>query len=308
MENRKNINVLIVGSANTDMVVRTDHLPRPGETVLGGAFMMNQGGKGANQAVAAARLGADVGFICKTGNDMFGIANRQQFAKEGIDTRFVFVDEENPSGIALISVDQRAENTIVVASGANANLLPVDIARAETVFDECDIILVQLETPMATVEYVVAEGAKRGKRVVLNPAPAAPLSKGLLKNLYLITPNETEASLISGIPVSGEEGALAAAHKIREMGVQNVIVTLGSHGALICNDRFEEVIPAYRVEAVDTTAAGDVFNAAVVVALSEGKDLYEAVRFANRASALSVTRMGAQPSAPYRSEVYSFKH
>lgn len=307
MENRKNINVLIVGSANTDMVVRTDHLPRPGETVLGGAFMMNQGGKGANQAVAAARLGADVGFICKTGNDMFGIANRQQFAKEGIDTRFVFVDEENPSGIALISVDQRAENTIVVASGANANLLPVDIARAETVFDECDIILVQLETPMATVEYVVAEGAKRGERVVLNPAPAAPLSKGLLKNLYLITPNETEASLISGIPVSGEEGALAAAHKIREMGVQNVIVTLGSHGALICNDRFEEVIPAYRVEAVDTTAAGDVFNAAVVVALSEGKDLYEAVRFANRASALSVTRMGAQPSAPYRSEVDSFK-
>ena len=306
MEKRSRIEVLVVGSANTDMVVCTDHLPRPGETVLGGAFMMNQGGKGANQAVAAARLGAEVGFVCKTGNDMFGIANRQQYAQEGIDTRFVFVDEENPSGVALISVDQQAENTIVVASGANANLLPLDIARAEEMLDECNIILMQLEVPMATVEYVVAEGAKRGKRVVLNPAPAAALSKELLGNFYLITPNETEASLISGIPVSGEEGAWAAARKIREMGVENVVVTLGSHGALIYNDRYEEVIPAHRVEAVDTTAAGDVFNAAVVVALSEGKDLYEAVRFANRASALSVTRMGAQPSAPYRSEVDGF--
>ena len=260
MEKQRRIDVLVIGSANTDMVVCTDHLPRPGETVLGGAFMMNQGGKGANQAVAAARLGAEVGFVCKTGNDMFGIANRQQYAQEGIDTRFIFVDEENPSGIALISVDQRAENTIVVASGANANLLPLDIARAEKVLDECNIILIQLEVPMATVEYVVAEGAKRGKRVVLNPAPAATLSKELLKNLYLITPNEAEASLISGIPVSGEEGAWAAARKIREMGVENVVVTLGSHGALIYNDRYEEVIPAYRVEAVDTTAAGDVFK------------------------------------------------
>ena len=156
--------ILVVGSTNTDMVVRTEHLPRPGETVLGGTFLMNPGGKGANQAVAAARLGADVIFVCKTGNDMFGITTRQQLAQEGIDTRFVFIDDHNPSGVALISVDSRAENTIVVASGANANLLPLDVAKAETALDDCDIVLMQLETPMTTIEYVAAEAAKRGKR------------------------------------------------------------------------------------------------------------------------------------------------
>lgn len=173
--------ILVVGSTNTDMVVRTEHLPRPGETVLGGTFLMNPGGKGANQAVAAARLGADVIFVCKTGNDMFGITTRQQLAQEGIDTRFVFIDDHNPSGVALISVDSRAENTIVVASGANANLLPLDVAKAETALDDCDIVLMQLETPMTTIEYVAAEAAKRGKRTVLNPAPGARCRRNCLK-------------------------------------------------------------------------------------------------------------------------------
>ena len=298
--------ILVVGSTNTDMVVRTERLPRPGETVLGGTFLMNSGGKGANQAVAAARLGADVIFVCKTGNDMFGITTRQQFAQEGIDTRFVFVDESNPSGVALISVDSRAENTIVVASGANANLLPLDVAKAGAALEDCDIVLMQLETPMTTVEYVAAEAAKRGKRTVLNPAPGAALSPQLLKSLYLITPNETEAEIITGIHIHNADTEAEAARSIRAMGVQNVIITLGSRGAYICNDRFDEVVPAQKVQAVDTTAAGDVFNGALVVALSEGRSLEEAVRFAGCASAISVTRMGAQSSIPYRSEVDRF--
>ena len=189
--------ILVVGSTNTDMVVKTDHLPRPGETVLGGTFLMNPGGKGANQAVAAARLGAEVTFVCKTGNDLFGVTTRQQLAEEGIDTSFVFTDPHEPSGVALIAVDNRAENTIVVASGANASLLPLDINKALTAIDACDLVLMQLETPMPTIEYVASLAAERGKRVVLNPAPAATLSEQLLKNLYLITPNETEAELIT---------------------------------------------------------------------------------------------------------------
>ena len=298
--------ILVVGSTNTDMVVKTDHLPRPGETVLGGTFLMNPGGKGANQAVAAARLGAEVTFVCKTGNDLFGVTTRQQLAEEGIDTSFVFTDPHEPSGVALIAVDNRAENTIVVASGANASLLPLDINKALTAIDACDLVLMQLETPMPTIEYVASLAAERGKRVVLNPAPAATLSEQLLKNLYLITPNETEAELITGIPVRDERSAEQAARTIHRAGVRHVIVTLGKKGALLCEAGRCGVIPAYRVEAVDTTAAGDVFNAGLVVALSEGRNLTDAVRFGAKAAAISVTRMGAQASAPYRSETDAF--
>ena len=223
--------ILVVGSTNTDMVVKTDHLPRPGETVLGGTFLMNPGGKGANQAVAAARLGAEVTFVCKTGNDLFGVTTRQQLAEEGIDTSFVFTDPHEPSGVALIAVDNRAENTIVVASGANANLLPLDINKALTAIDACDLVLMQLETPMPTIEYVASLAAERGKRVVLNPAPAATLSEQLLKNLYLITPNETEAELITGIPVRDERSAEQAARTNHRAGVRHVIVTLGKKGS-----------------------------------------------------------------------------
>ncbi|MFR5870996.1 MAG: ribokinase [Alistipes sp.] len=295
--------ILVVGSTNTDMVVRTEHLPRPGETVLGGTFLMNPGGKGANQAVAAARLGADVIFVCKTGNDMFGITTRQQLAQEGIDTRFVFIDDHNPSGVALISVDSRAENTIVVASGANANLLPLDVAGRNGV-DDCDIVLMQLETPMTTIEYVAPKppSAASGRCSIRLPAPRC--RRNCSKSLpdYV---NETEAEIITGIR-STMPRPKPKRPAVSGRWAQNVIITLGSRGAYICNDRFDEAVPAQKVRAVDTTAAGDVFNGALVVALSEGKSLEEAVRFASRASAISVTRMGAQSSIPYRSEVDRF--
>ena len=285
MKDLRNHNILVVGSSNTDMVVKTNHLPRPGETVLGGTFFMNPGGKGANQAVAVARLGGQVSFICKTGSDIFGHQSQQLFEEEGIDTSYIFSDPKNPSGVALITVDAHAENCIVVASGANANLLPSDLAKSEEAIEKADLILM---------------------RVILNPAPAQTLSATLLRHLYMITPNETEAEMISGVKITDEVSAKKAAQVIMEMGVQNVIVTLGSKGALIYCDSMVDMVPAIKVEAVDTTAAGDIFNGALTVALAEGRDLREAVRFACKASAISVTRVGAQSSVPYRNEVDIF--
>ena len=298
--------ILVVGSSNTDMVIKARHLPRPGETILGGSFFMNPGGKGANQAVAIARLGGLVTFICKTGSDIFGHQSQQLFEEEGINTSYIFSDSEHPSGVALITVDESAENCIVVASGANANLLPSDLNKADEAIAEADLILMQLEIPMETVEYVAEQGHRLGKKVILNPAPAHPLSPSLLKHLYMITPNETEAEMISGIKITDEASAIEAAKVLVGMGVQNVIITLGSKGALAYCDKDMEMVPALKVEAVDTTAAGDVFNGSLTVALSEGRSLPEAVRFACKASAISVTRVGAQSSAPYRNEVDIF--
>ena len=298
--------ILVVGSSNTDMMIKTEHLPRPGETVLGGSFFMNPGGKGANQAVAVARLGGQIAFICKTGSDIFGHQSHQLFEEEGIDTSYIFSDTKNPSGVALITVDENAENCIVVASGANANLSPDNLAKAESAIDEAEFILMQLEIPIETVEFVADMAHKKNKKVILNPAPAQKLSKEFLKKLYLITPNETEAELISGIKISDEQSTLEAAKKIAEMGVDNVIITLGSKGAFVYSDQACEFVPSAKVKAIDTTAAGDIFNGALVVALAEGRSVPDAVRFACKASAISVTRIGAQSSAPYRNEVDIF--
>ena len=298
--------ILVVGSSNTDMVIKAAHLPRPGETILGGTFFMNPGGKGANQAVAIARLGGPVTFICKTGSDIFGHQSQQLFAEEGINTSYVFSDSGNPSGVALITVDEKAENCIVVASGANANLLPSDLEKAEEAIERADLVLMQLEVPMETVCFVADIAWQKGKKVILNPAPAHPLPADLLRHLYLITPNETEAEMITGVKITDESSAGEAARALSGMGVQHVIITLGSKGALIYSNGKAEMVPALKVEAVDTTAAGDVFNGALTVALSEGRSLKEAARFACKASAISVTRVGAQSSAPYRNEVDIF--
>ena len=302
----KNKKILVVGSSNTDMVIKTDHLPRAGETVLGGTFFMNPGGKGANQAVAIARLGGQIAFICKTGSDVFGHQSCQLFEEEGIDTSYLFSDTVRPSGVALITVDEAGENCIVVASGANAHLTPNDIASVEGAIDEADFVVMQLEIPIETVEFVAGKAAGKNKKVILNPAPARNLSKELLQNLYAITPNETEAELISGIQITDEDSARRAAERIVELGVDNVIITLGSKGAFVYGEGICEMVPALKVKAQDTTAAGDIFNGALAVALAEGHGMLNAVRFACKAAAISVTRTGAQSSAPYRNEINLF--
>lgn len=267
--------ILVVGSSNTDMVIKAAHLPRPGETILGGTFFMNPGGKGANQAVAIARLGGPVTFICKTGSDIFGHQSQQLFEEEGINTSYVFSDSGNPSGV-LDHSGRKAENCIVVASGANANLLPSDLEKAEEAIERADLVLMQLEVPMETVCFVADIAWQKGKKVILNPAPAHPLPADLLRHLYLITPNETEAEMITGVKITDESSAGEAARALSGMGVQHVIITLGSKGALIYSNGKAEMVPALKVEAVDTTAAGDVFNGALTVALSEGRSLKEA--------------------------------
>lgn len=295
--------ILVIGSSNTDMVIKTAQLPVAGETILGGTFFMNPGGKGANQAVAAARLGGDVTFICKTGNDIFGRQSKQLFEDEGIHTPYVFSDPDHPSGVALITVDQNAENCIVVAPGANATLSVQNIEEAEEVIEQADIVLIQLEIPIETVVYAVQVAAAKGKKVILNPAPACKLPDALLSNVSVITPNETEAEMLSGIEVNDIESARKAAQVIRNKGVETVIITLGKEGALLLHDEEFTHIPAIKVDAVDTTAAGDVFNGAFAVALGENRSILEAIAFACKASAISVSRLGAQSSAPYRNEI-----
>ncbi len=297
--------VLIIGSSNTDMVVKTEQFPKPGETVLGGTFLMNPGGKGANQAVAAARLGADVRFVAKTGNDIFGKQARDGFLKEGIDTRFMTESDDLASGIALITVNTQGQNEIVVASGANMDLHPADIP--DDAFEGIEIALFQLEIPAETVRWALAKCAERQVRAIVNPAPAMHLGAEFLRGLYLITPNETETELITGIAVESEEALQKAARYLSGQGVQNVIITLGSKGIYLASESFTGIISAPVVEAVDSTAAGDVFNGALLKALADGATLEEASRFACRAAAISVTRMGAQSSAPYQHELDSFQ-
>ena len=296
--------IFVAGSSNTDMVIRSTRLPLPGETIIGGEFFMNPGGKGANQAVAAARLGGDVIFCCKLGRDIFGDSAIRQFEKEGIDTRFVSFDETHPSGVALINVDERGENAITVASGANEWLLDTDVTAALTpVLQEVGFLLVQLEIPLLTVIHLANLGAQHQKIVILNPAPAQQLPPELYPLLDWITPNETEAEILTGISVTGHETARAAAAKLREKGVRQVIITMGALGAWISAPGLEQWVPTQTVKALDTTAAGDVFNGALAVALAEEKDPLTAVQFASTAATLSVTRMGAQASAPYRHEI-----
>lgn len=295
--------ILVIGSSNTDMVIKTNKLPAPGETILGGTFLMNPGGKGANQAVAAARLGGKVTFIAKRGNDLFGNQAIGLFMREGIDTKYVVKDLIFPSGVALITVDSSGENSIVVAPGSNGNLIEEDIQPQIFESGKFEILMLQLEIPMATVEYSARKASENGMKVILNPAPACILSEELLRHTWLITPNETEAEMITGIAITDIPSAERASVMIQEKGAKNVIITLGETGAYVKSENYWGLIPGIKVDPVDTTAAGDVFNGALAVAVSEGKDLYEAVIFANKAAAISVTRMGAQASAPYRTEI-----
>jgi len=297
------MNIVVVGSSNTDMIVKVPHIPRPGETILGGAFSIAAGGKGANQAVAAARAGGQVAFVARVGDDLFGRQAILGFKKDAINVRHVVKDHKAPSGVALIFVAADGENSIAVASGANDNLSPQDVRAARAVLEAAEIIIMQLETPLETVRAVA--GMAFGKKVtfILNPAPARPLDDDLLKKITIITPNETEAALLTGIKIKDDAGAERAAKALAAKGVKIVIITLGAKGAYVCSEKFKGVVPGFKVKAVDSTAAGDVFNGALAVALAEGKPLDQAVRFANAAAALSVIKMGAQPSAPRRAEI-----
>ena len=298
--------ILVIGSSNTDMVVKAERLPLPGETVLGERFIMAAGGKGANQAVAAARLGADVVFIVKVGDDLFGRQAIENFKADGIVTDYVITDPVYPSGVALITVDENAENCIVVASGANAALMPADLDRATEVIKNASLILMQLEIPLETVRYVAELAAQNGVKLILNPAPACALDDDLLSKVSIITPNQKETEMLTGIKITGRDSAETAANALAAKRIETVIVTMGSEGALLLTGGQCDWVPARIVKATDTTAAGDVFNGALAVALSEGKGVKDAVVFACSAAALSVTKMGAQSSAPIRSEVDCF--
>jgi ribokinase len=295
--------IIVVGSSNTDMVIQTNKFPVPGETLLGGKFFLFPGGKGANQAVAAARLGGLVTFIAKVGNDIFGEQALQQFKKEGIRTDFIISDPSNPSGVALITVDAKGENTIVVAQGANGALTSEDIQKANKEFENTSLVLMQLEIPLNAVLHTAKLATQYGKKVILNPAPARQLPDALLKELFIITPNESETETLLGIEITDMNAVHAAAKQLHDKGVAHVIITLGSEGAYLYNTEGGQHIPTAKVTPVDSTAAGDVFNGALAVAISEGKSLREAIEFANRAAAISVTRMGAQASAPFRNEL-----
>lgn len=294
--------IIVIGSANTDMVVKSPKLPLPGETLMGGAFFMNAGGKGANQAVAAARLGGNVTLVSKVGNDIFGKQTIDSLQKENINTDFIFVDEIAPSGIALIMVNAEGENCIVVAPGANANLLPRDILTVKDIA-EAAIILMQLEIPMETIALVAKNAKLNHQKVILNPAPAQKLGDELLDGLFLITPNEIEASLLIGISVEDEATASLAARLFLNKGVQNVLITLGSKGAYFKNQDLSLMINAPVVRAMDATGAGDTFSGALTVALTENMDWESAIQFAVEAASISVTRLGAQSSVPYRNEI-----
>ena len=294
--------IIVIGSANTDMVVKTDKHPLPGETKMGGEFFMNAGGKGANQAVAAARLGGQVSFVAKVGNDIFGKQTLVGLTNENIDTSHVFIDDTAPSGTALIIVNAEGENSIVVAPGANAKLSVDDVSSIGD-FSGAAFILMQLEIPIETITAVIDLARLNGKHVILNPAPAQYLSNAILNGLFLLVPNESEASMLTGIPVTDLASASLAADALIQKGVSHVIITLGKQGAYFKSAYKEFSIPAPSVIAIDTTAAGDTFCGALTVAKTEGKDWEDAIRFAITAASISVTRMGAQASVPYRTEI-----
>ena len=290
--------VVVIGSSNTDMTIKGDRLPKPGETVLGGEFRMGPGGKGANQAVAAQRLGADVSFICKVGRDIFGDNAISGYQKEGIDCSRI-LRSDKASGTALILVDGNAENCIAVAPGANADLTPEDVDSVADVIRSADYLILQLEIPVESVLRAAKIAHEAGVYVILNPAPACHLPEELFGYISLITPNQTESALLSGV----EDNLDAALERLMQLGVKDVVVTLGSKGSLVISEGAKTLVPSLKVKAVDTTAAGDTFCGALCVALSEGCSLVDAAGFATKASALTVQKMGAQDSIPFRSDI-----
>ena len=298
--------VTVVGSFNMDLSVRTPRMPVPGETILGGPFATGPGGKGANQAVAAARLGGDVTMLVKLGKDIFGDQAAQNLINEGVNPQYILREDQSHTGVAFIIVDDKGENMIVVAGGANNNLTPADVEQARPAISSADVLLLQQEIPLETVGRALGIAGETGVKVVLNPAPGQRLSKELIKQIDVLTPNETEAQLITGLPVGNLAQAEQAANYLLDSGVGAVVITLGANGALITTSSGHHHIPGREVQVLDSTGAGDAFSGALAVALAEGKDLVESAAFANAAAALQVTRPGTAPAMPYRDEVMAF--
>ncbi|MHC4626542.1 MAG: ribokinase [Planctomycetota bacterium] len=298
--------IVVVGSSNMDLVVKSERIPTVGETILGGDFIMTPGGKGANQAVAAAKLGAEVYFVAKLGDDIFSEQSLANFQKEAVNTKYVTYSREAASGVALITVDKAGDNVIVVAPGANQQLSVDDVKAAESVISSSGAVVAQLEVPLETVEAAARLARNCGAPFILDPAPAQELSPEFLQMVSVLTPNETEAKILTGIEVTDENSARAAAEDLLKRGAGAVILTMGARGFLIATADRTEFVPALKANAVDATAAGDAFTGSLAVGLARGKTLPEAAMLANHVGALSVTRMGAQSSMPSSEEVESF--
>lgn len=299
-------NICVIGSLNMDLVVNVDTMPKPGQTLLGSNFKEVPGGKGANQAVAMARLEANVSMIGKVGNDGFGKTLIEALNNDNVNTNHVHIDNCS-TGVAFITVDKNAQNTIIVATGANFQLTKDDIDKNIECIKNSDIVVIQLETPLETVKYALQVAKDLNKYTILNPAPAVKLDDEIIRHVDLLTPNETELEIISEIKIENEDDINKAAKKIIENGVKELIVTLGSKGSLYINNERSFFKPAYKVEAVDTTAAGDSFTGALAVALSNNKTMEEAMDFASKVGALSVMKEGAQSSLPTLKDIESFR-
>ncbi|MDO5310141.1 MAG: ribokinase [Planctomycetia bacterium] len=301
--------IVVVGSSNTDMIVKAARIPAPGETIVGGSFTSAAGGKGANQAVAAARAGGAVVFVARVGNDMLGAQAVDGYAKEAINVSYIQRDCELATGVALIMVDSTGNNSISVASGANFALSVDDVQAAKDEIASAQIMVLQLESPLETVEYAAKLAHDANVKVLLDPAPAPsdPLPPSLLQYVDIIKPNENEAEKLTGVKVTDQTSAQVAAEKLLELGAQIAIVTLGSAGSYVASKSGERLyVPARLVDAVDATAAGDAYTGALAVALAENKSLKDAVDFATKAASLSVQKLGAQPSLPTRAEIDVF--
>jgi ribokinase len=298
--------IVVVGSSNMDLVVKSPRIPAKGETILGDDFIMTPGGKGANQAVAAAKLGAEVYFVAKLGDDIFGRQSLSNFQKVGIHTEYVEQTNEAPSGVALITVDDAGDNVIVVAPGANQKLSPDDVKKAQSTIASSGAVAAQLEVPLETVEFAARLANDSGVPFILDPAPAQKLSDEFLRMVDILTPNETEAGILTGVEVTDENSARIAAKELLERGVQAVILTVGAQGYLLATKDGAQFVPSVKVDAVDATAAGDAFTGSLAVGLAQGKTLADAALFANYVAALSVTKMGAQSSMPDAGQVENF--
>ncbi len=295
--------VTVVGSFMYDLVATASRRPKTGETLIGDSFGMFLGGKGANQAIAASRAGASVTMVGRLGNDLFGDQFLEKFSEEGIKTDFVIQDTENGTGVGMPLIDASGDNSIVIIPQANMALTVENIDKAESVIADSDVLVLQCEVPMEANKRAAEIANKNDTLVILNPAPACEIPDAILSLMDLLTPNETETEILTGMPTHSNEQAIEAAHNLLSKGIETVILTLGSRGSFLLTEKMGKRIPAYSVDVIDTTAAGDAYSGALAASLAQGTHIEEAVKIANAAGALAVTKLGAEPSLPTKKAI-----